>query len=74
MRCDAYITLESFADFPIQFLSSRPSTPVPFRPRRSDTQHLEVGPDLGEQKKELNGAPPSAPDASSHIETKVNGH
>ena len=62
----------------IQFLSSRPTTPVPFRPKRSGTESLDVGPDLTHQKDKLNGAPPSqAPDAGGHIvanfESKVNG-
>ncbi|KAK4505611.1 hypothetical protein PRZ48_003574 [Zasmidium cellare] len=59
------------------FLSSRPTTPVPFRPKRSNTQNLDVVPDLGEEKRQLNGAPASAPDAGSKIvadlEAKVNG-
>lgn len=51
---------------------------MPFRPKRSDTQTLDVGgPDLGDEKRQLNGAPDSAPDAGSHIvanlEAKVNG-
>lgn len=59
------------------FLSSRPTTPVPFRPKRSDTVNLDVGPDLSHEKKKLNGAPEShGPDAGSHIaanlEAKVN--
>lgn len=50
---------------------------MPFRPKRSNTQSLDVGgPDLGEQKHQLNGAPDSAPDSGSHIvanlEAKVN--
>ncbi|EME48088.1 hypothetical protein DOTSEDRAFT_69880 [Dothistroma septosporum NZE10] len=61
------------------FLSSRPTTPVPFRPKRSNTEILEVGgPDLGHQQQALNGAPENpGPDAKSRIvanlEAKVNG-
>jgi len=60
------------------FLSSRPTTPVPFRPTRSNTQNLDVGPDLSHEKAKLNGAPQShGPDAGSHIvanlDAKVNG-
>lgn len=50
---------------------------MPFRPKRSNTQNLDVVPDLGEEKRQLNGAPESAPDAGSHIvanlEARVNG-
>lgn len=62
------------------FLSSRPTTPVPFRPKRSNTGSLDVGApaDLSQQKQALNGAPAnSGPDAESRIvanlEAKVNG-
>ncbi|KAF2086343.1 2-isopropylmalate synthase [Saccharata proteae CBS 121410] len=48
------------------FLSSRPSTPIPFRPknRNSDSQHLPT-PDLSPLR--TNGAPASGPDAENHI-------
>ncbi|KXT06669.1 hypothetical protein AC578_8590 [Pseudocercospora eumusae] len=59
------------------FLTSRPGTPIPFSPKRSNTEHLEVGPDLRQEQRALNGAPESAPDASSKIvaglENQVNG-
>ncbi|KAK4545382.1 hypothetical protein LTR36_003562 [Oleoguttula mirabilis] len=55
------------------FLSSRPSTPVPFRPKRSDTVDLDVdGPGLSPLRRELNGAPQShGPDAVASLEAKV---
>lgn len=51
---------------------------MPFRPKRSNTQNLDVVPDLGDEKRLLNGAPESAPDAESssvvaNLEAKVNG-
>lgn len=59
------------------FLSSRPSTPIPSKPKRSGTQHLDAGLDLSPLKEELNGAPESVPDSSSHVggesELSVNG-
>ncbi|OCK81629.1 2-isopropylmalate synthase [Lepidopterella palustris CBS 459.81] len=56
------------------FLSSRPSTPIPFRPKRSDTLDLPTA-DLSPLR--INGAPESGPDSGSHIvahlEKQVNG-
>ncbi|PPJ61399.1 hypothetical protein CBER1_09477 [Cercospora berteroae] len=58
------------------FLTSRPGTPVPFRPKRSNTQDWKDagangGPDLTQQK--TNGAPESSPDAGQQS-VQVNGH
>ncbi|EMC92255.1 hypothetical protein BAUCODRAFT_569579 [Baudoinia panamericana UAMH 10762] len=53
-----------------RFLSSRPSTPVPFRPKRSNTATLEASP-LSGLRNEMNGAPASAPDAVAKFEAKV---
>ena len=57
----------------MQFLSSRPSTPLPFRPKRPTTDTLHA--DLESLKP--NGAPPNGPDSRSHVvanlEAKVNG-
>lgn len=68
------------------FLSSRPTSPIPFIPQRTDIQSIEAvhldepnKANLDELKAELNGAPSSAPDASSsHVggsveESQVNG-
>ncbi|KAM3422642.1 hypothetical protein BST61_g130 [Cercospora zeina] len=57
------------------FLTSRPGTPVPFRPRRSNTQDWKDagangGPNLTAQK--TNGAPESSPDAEQQS-VQVNG-
>ena len=46
----------------LQFLSSRASSPHPFKPKRSNTQNLEVGPGLGPIKDGMNGAPAAGPD------------
>ena len=60
-----------------QFLSSRPSTPTPFRPKRSDTASLETPGGLSPLRHEMNGALKSGPDAESHVEAnteiKTNG-
>ncbi|KAK3072429.1 2-isopropylmalate synthase (Alpha-isopropylmalate synthase) (Alpha-IPM synthetase) [Teratosphaeriaceae sp. CCFEE 6253] len=53
------------------FLSSRPSTPVPFRPKRSNTLDLEPGSPLSGLRNEINGAPKSNPDAVANLEAKV---
>ena len=66
----------------LQFLSSRPTTPVPFRPKRSDTLSLSPGPDLEPLRQEMNGAPSSGPDVKegssvvAKLEEQVlgNGH
>lgn len=57
------------------FLSSRPSTPIPFRPKRSNTATLPT-PDLSPLKQDA--TPQSGPDANhadvaAHPETQVNG-
>ncbi len=52
----------------LQFISSRPNTPMPFRPKRSDT-HDNV--DLSGLK--LDGSPKAGPDAVAVLEAKVNG-
>lgn len=44
------------------FLSSRPTTPVPFRPKRSNTQTLSPGSNLDGLRREVNGVPSSGPD------------
>lgn len=44
------------------FLSSRASSPIPFRPKRSNTATLDVGPGLNGIKQEMNGAPAAGPD------------
>ncbi|TID18021.1 2-isopropylmalate synthase [Venturia nashicola] len=50
------------------FLSSRPSTPIPYRPKRSDTSSSgELSP------VNPNRAPPSAPDATSHAVANLGG-
>lgn len=55
-----------------QFLSSRPSTPNPFRPKRSGTGSLEVpGPGISGLAQSMNGAPSSAPDAVEKLEAVV---
>ncbi|KAK5015951.1 2-isopropylmalate synthase (Alpha-isopropylmalate synthase) (Alpha-IPM synthetase) [Cryomyces antarcticus] len=46
------------------FLSSRPSTPIPYRPKRSNT-HTLTPTELSPLR--LNGAPKSGPDAQSHV-------
>jgi 2-isopropylmalate synthase len=52
----------------MQFLSSRPSTPIPFRPKRSNTLNLSSSGELSPLNPyKANGAPPSGPDAASHI-------
>ncbi|KAF2766964.1 2-isopropylmalate synthase [Teratosphaeria nubilosa] len=54
------------------FLSSRPSTPVPFRPHRSNTGNLEVeGPGIAALAQEISGAPKSDPDAVAKLEATV---
>ncbi|TKA71071.1 hypothetical protein B0A55_07230 [Friedmanniomyces simplex] len=53
------------------FLSSRPSTPVPFRPKRSNTLDMEPGSPLSGLRNELNGAPKSGPDAVAKLEAHV---
>ncbi|KAK5715754.1 2-isopropylmalate synthase (Alpha-isopropylmalate synthase) (Alpha-IPM synthetase) [Elasticomyces elasticus] len=53
------------------FLSSRPSTPVPFRPKRSNTLDLEAGSPLSGLRNETNGAPKSSPDAVAKLEAVV---
>ncbi|RMY13913.1 hypothetical protein D0867_07304 [Hortaea werneckii] len=54
------------------FLSSRPSTPVPFKPKKSDAQSLDVpGSGVSQLAKEMNGAPASAPDAVEKLEAAV---
>lgn len=56
------------------FLSSRPSTPIPFRPKRSNTLDLS-SPELSPLR--LNGAPGSRSDSAghlvAHLETRVDG-
>jgi 2-isopropylmalate synthase len=51
----------------LQFLSSRPTTPVPFRPKRSNTDTLYIS----SLAKEMNGAPKSGPDAVARLEATV---
>ncbi|KAK5716210.1 2-isopropylmalate synthase (Alpha-isopropylmalate synthase) (Alpha-IPM synthetase) [Elasticomyces elasticus] len=53
------------------FLSSRPSTPVPFRPKRSNTLDMEPGSPLTGLRNETNGAPNSSPDAVAKLEAVV---
>ncbi|KIW05040.1 2-isopropylmalate synthase [Verruconis gallopava] len=48
------------------FLSSRPSTPIPFRPKRSNTNSLSSV-DLSPLKHEVNGAPASGPNSASQV-------
>ncbi|MCJ1461404.1 hypothetical protein MMC07_000001 [Pseudocyphellaria aurata] len=50
------------------FISSRPNTPMPFRPKRSDSATSPVLAHLG-----LNPSPPSGPDAVAQLEAQVNG-
>ncbi|KAL8662202.1 MAG: hypothetical protein Q9202_004884 [Teloschistes flavicans] len=49
------------------FISSRPDTPMPFRPSRSNTLHPDI------KKFTVNGAPKSGPDAVARLESHVNG-
>ncbi|KAL8770994.1 MAG: hypothetical protein Q9209_003413 [Squamulea sp. 1 TL-2023] len=49
------------------FISSRPNTPMPFRPSRSNTQHPDI------KHLTVNGVPKSGPDAVAHLEAQVNG-
>jgi 2-isopropylmalate synthase len=75
------ILMRGFANA-AQFLSSRPTTPVPFRPKRSDTLNISPGPNLSPLRQEMNGAPSSGPDVreGSHVVAKLeeqahaNGH
>lgn len=54
------------------FLSSRPSTPVPFRPKRSDTQSMDMeGSPISSLAKEMNGAPQSVSGAVTSLGVKV---
>ncbi|KAK5703768.1 2-isopropylmalate synthase (Alpha-isopropylmalate synthase) (Alpha-IPM synthetase) [Elasticomyces elasticus] len=53
------------------FLSSRPSTPVPFRPKRSNTLDMEPGSPLTGLRNETNAAPKSSPDAVAKLEAVV---
>jgi len=46
------------------FLSSRPSTPIPFRPKRSNTHSLP-SPELSPLRR--SEVPPSGPDATAHV-------
>lgn len=46
----------------MQFLSSRPTTPLPLRPQRSNTATLSPGDGLDSIRREMNGAPPAGPD------------
>lgn len=57
----------------LQFLSSRPSTPNPFRPKRSNTATLSPGAGLDAIKAAMNGAPSSGPDVQegSHVVAKL---
>ncbi len=52
----------------LQFLSSRPSTPIPFRPKRSNTNSLSSV-DFSPLKQEIkkDSAVPSGLDSSSHV-------
>ena len=63
---DIHGTLE--ADPDLQFLSSRPNTPMPFRPKKSDT---ETNVDLLDVK--LNGSPQSGSGIVDNLEAKANG-
>ncbi|KAL1302705.1 hypothetical protein AAFC00_003065 [Neodothiora populina] len=47
------------------FLSSRPSTPIPFRPKKSDDQHLNGTTDLSPLRPD--DSPASGHDAQSHV-------
>ncbi|KAK0937510.1 2-isopropylmalate synthase (Alpha-isopropylmalate synthase) (Alpha-IPM synthetase) [Friedmanniomyces endolithicus] len=53
------------------FLSSRPSTPVPFRPKRSNTLDLEAGSPLSGLRNEVEGAPESGEDTVAKLEAHV---
>ncbi|KAK1814663.1 2-isopropylmalate synthase (Alpha-isopropylmalate synthase) (Alpha-IPM synthetase) [Friedmanniomyces endolithicus] len=53
------------------FLSSRPSTPVPFRPKRSNTLDLEAGSPLSGLRNEVEGAPKSGEDTVAKLEAHV---
>ena len=56
-----------------QFLSSRPSTPNPFRPSRSNTAtSLSPAANLSPLKQEANGAPSAGDDVkASHVVAKL---
>ncbi|KAF2238279.1 2-isopropylmalate synthase [Viridothelium virens] len=66
-------SLQALLSAASSFLSSRPGTPLPFRPKRAnaDTLHQDM------RSLEPNGAPPDGPDSRSHVvanlEAKVNG-
>ncbi|GAB7354975.1 hypothetical protein MBLNU459_g5589t1 [Dothideomycetes sp. NU459] len=47
------------------FLSSRPSTPIPFRPKKQDDNNNLNGPDLSPLRPD--DAPPSGQDAPNHV-------
>ncbi|KAL8852537.1 MAG: hypothetical protein Q9221_002533 [Calogaya cf. arnoldii] len=49
------------------FISSRPNTPIPFRPKRSNSLHPDI------RQLTVNGTPKSGPDAVAHLEDQVNG-
>ena len=57
-----------YANYDFQFLSSRPITPIPFRPKRSDTH---TNPELLDMK--LNGSQKSESKVVDNFETKANG-
>ena len=57
--------------FGLQFLSSRPSTPVPFRPKRSNTLDLEAGSPLSGLRNEVEGASKSGEDTVAKLEAHV---
>jgi len=61
-----------------QFLSSRPTTPVPFKPKRSSTQALSPTSGLSPLRHEMNGAPKSNGEVEgsnvvANLEKVVNG-
>ena len=61
-----------------QFLSSRPSTPIPFRPKRSNTQNLDVSPLAKSTLLKMTGAGEAPkengmPSVVEHLEGQLNG-
>jgi 2-isopropylmalate synthase len=63
---------QQHADAYKQFLSSRPSTPVPFRPKRSNTISDSPTSGLSPLRNEINGAPDSVKDVrGSHVVTNL---
>jgi hypothetical protein len=67
----------NFANNAIQFLSSRPTTPVPFRPKSTSTS-LAGSAGLSPLRNVVNGAPESNGDVQqssivANLEKQVNG-